>query len=182
MKSLVGGRPDCEATGSLRTEWVPRIPRLLLELADYVAPAFELSGFAFLLYSRRAWRLWLLLACGFHLGNALLLNIAFTQQALTYLIFVDLSRLAVNRWRHVNQRGLIVGLTLLVASMGIWHVVSRSLGHGSRILFVQNVAKEQPFFLYFCIPICALVLCALARELLARTRPAMIELRRNGAV
>src|SRR5262249_35858758 len=71
----------------LLANWVPRIPIWLLEVADYLAPALELSGFAFLLYSRRAWCFWLFLACGFHLANALLLNIAFTQQALSYLIF-----------------------------------------------------------------------------------------------
>src|SRR5215831_12492669 len=42
--------------------------------------------------------------------------------------------------------------------------------------------QRATFFLYFCIPICALVLWALARELLARTRPAMIELQGDGAL
>jgi len=166
----------------LLANWVPRIPIWQLKVGDYLAPTFELSGFAFLLYSRRAWRLWLFIACGFHLVNALLLNIGFNEQALSYLAFVDLSRLTVNRWRHLDPRRMIAGGTLLVGSMGMWHVVSRSLGHGSRVLLVQNVAKEQPFFLYFCIPICAVVLWALARELLARTPPAMIELRGNRAV
>lgn len=164
----------------LLANWVPRIPSWLLEVGDYLAPAFELSGFAFLLCSRRAWRLWLLLACGFHLANALLLNVAFTQQALTYLIFIDLSRFGVNRWRHLNQRRIITGLTLLVGSMGIWHVVSRSLGQGSRILFVTSVAKEQPFILYLGVPICALVLGALALEVLSQ--PGMIDLQRDRAV
>ena len=56
------------------------VSRLPLELADYIAPAVELAGFAALLRSRRAWHAWLASLIFFHsLVNDLVLNIWFPQ-------------------------------------------------------------------------------------------------------
>ena len=154
----------------LLAKWVPHIPIPALELGDYLGPMFELSGFPALLYSRRTWRMWLFIACTFHLMNALLLNIAFNEQALSYLLFVDLSSVAFTRWQRFAQRRVIVALSCFVFFLGMSHIVMRSFGYGSRIVFVSSVDREQPFFLYFCIPICAFVLARLARALVGPHR------------
>jgi hypothetical protein len=64
-------------------------PPLLLELFDYAAVALELSPLFFLLHSRKGWQVWLLIVCAFHLVNTLLLNIAFIENTMVYLAFID---------------------------------------------------------------------------------------------
>ena len=66
---------------------IPNIPTPLFEFADYLAVAFELSGFIFLLAGRKTWLTWLLMAAAFHLVNVLALNIVFNKHFLVYLAF-----------------------------------------------------------------------------------------------
>lgn len=89
----------------LLSTYVASFPPLLLESMDYAAVIFELSPIFFLLHSKRAWRLWLLIACFFHLGNTLFLNIPFMSQSLLYLIFVDFSWLykKITKFFSVNK-------------------------------------------------------------------------------
>lgn len=68
------------------------LPKWIFEFFDYAAVVFELSAFIALLSSRKWWRIWLLVACLFHLSNTLLLNISFFNHFLVYLVFVDFSR------------------------------------------------------------------------------------------
>jgi hypothetical protein len=75
----------------LLSDLVASFPPFLLEAIDYIAVIFELSPIIFLLYSKSAWKIWLLVACFFHLGNTLFLNIPFMSHSLLYLVFVDFS-------------------------------------------------------------------------------------------
>jgi hypothetical protein len=51
---------------------------IVLEGMDYAGVLFELSGIFFLIYSKKSWRMYLILASIFHLANGLILNIPFT--------------------------------------------------------------------------------------------------------
>ena len=79
--------------------YVPHFPPVLLEFFDYTAVFFELSPLLFLPYSRKGWKLWLLMACTFHLANILLLNIPFQAHFIVYLAFVDFTWL-YHKLRH----------------------------------------------------------------------------------
>jgi hypothetical protein len=68
-------------------------PFIFLKLMDFGAVVFELSPLVLLLISRRAWRIWLLTACIFHLMNTLILNIHFIFNVPVYLAFCDFSGL-----------------------------------------------------------------------------------------
>lgn len=100
------------------------VPTWFLELFDYGAVIFELSGFVALLTSKRWWLCWLLVACLFHFGTTLLLNIPFHSHVPVYLVFVDFSKLlkrfsllhislVVNRTKYFLY-GLILTISLFV--------------------------------------------------------------------
>lgn len=72
----------------LLAPYVTRIPRIGLELLDVAAVAFELAPLALLFVGRRAWMAWAVVACSFHMGTALMLNITFPYQTLAYLPFL----------------------------------------------------------------------------------------------
>lgn len=64
------------------------IPIIFLEMADYIAAIFEISGFYFLWKGRKQWIFYLTIATLFHLMNLLVLNIDFTLNVLCYGIFI----------------------------------------------------------------------------------------------
>ena len=68
--------------------WVFSFPSILLELLDYTAALFEISGFVFLLWSRKAWQRYLLFALFFHGSVILLLNISFVGMIPVLAIFL----------------------------------------------------------------------------------------------
>lgn len=72
----------------LLAPFVTAIPKLGLELMDYSAVALELSPLACLLLGRRYWITWCAIACSFHAGTTLLLNISFPYQLFGYLPFI----------------------------------------------------------------------------------------------
>lgn len=72
----------------LLTDWVFNFPALLLEIMDYAVIIFEISAIVFLLMGKRYWVIWLIIACFFHLGTTLLLNIHFIQHVPIYMIFL----------------------------------------------------------------------------------------------
>lgn len=63
-------------------------PPLLLEFMDYSVVAFEVAGLAFLFVSRRAWHIWIVIACFFHLMCTLTLNIPFVSHFFVFLVFL----------------------------------------------------------------------------------------------
>jgi hypothetical protein len=147
------------------------IPPLAAELADYVAPLFEISGFIALLYSRRAWLAYLMCATAFHLSNSLVLNIAFHDFVLVYLAFVDWRRfgarvLALTAW---IPRRLAV-LTTLVWAMVAWHLISRVGGRGSDILFISDAALADIGDIFTSLPVCFLALLLFA-DAIRHTKP-----------
>ncbi|MFT2011405.1 hypothetical protein ACMA1I_22220 [Pontibacter sp. 13R65] len=73
----------------LLAPYVKYFPAVLVEFFDYAAVVFELSPLLFLLHSRKGWRLWLLIACSFHLSNTLMLNIMFVLNSMVYIVFMD---------------------------------------------------------------------------------------------
>ena len=63
-------------------------PNVFFELLDYSAVAFEMVPFICLLLGKRYWIAWCAVACSFHAGTALMLNIAFPYQLFGYLPFL----------------------------------------------------------------------------------------------
>ncbi|MEM0939866.1 MAG: hypothetical protein AAF600_08840 [Bacteroidota bacterium] len=69
------------------------VPTFLIEPMEYLVPLFEMSGFYFLIRSKRHWRLWLWLLGLFHLSNLLILNISFKEYLIVYGFFLFASTL-----------------------------------------------------------------------------------------
>ena len=124
------------------------------------------ASFVALLAGRRAWRIFLLLATIFHLVNALVLNIAFTSQAITYLAFVDLTSISDAAMRFVRRWSR--QLAVLAGAVAAWHVTSRTLGKGSSIVLITSPQSEVAWILYISLPLCALVFGLLAIDLRGR--------------
>jgi hypothetical protein len=146
----------------LLARFVPGTPAALLEFLDYLAPLLELSGFIALLCGRRSWRIFLLLACAFHLANVLVLNISFGAQAVSYLAFVDLRALG-----RVRTRVPRIGLWLagMAGVAVIWHVATRVAHSGSSIFLVSGAATENVWGNYVAIPVLVSVITLLALDI-----------------
>ncbi len=99
-------------------------PPLLLESFDYAAVALELSPLFFLLHSRKGWRVWLLIVCTFHLVNTLLLNIAFIENTMVYLAFIDFTGLYHKLRSRVSvfaiKRVVVGGFMAVVLAKGVF--------------------------------------------------------------
>lgn len=73
----------------LLAPYVFNLPDIFIECLDYFVVLFELSPFLFLFSGKiKLWRMWILIACFFHLVNTLLLNIPFKAHILVYLPFI----------------------------------------------------------------------------------------------
>ncbi len=114
----------------------PHIPLPVLEMLDLVAPFFEVAAILAVLWGRRPWLVYLLVASVFHLLNVLLLDIPFVPQAFLYLLFVDLSRYS-RVLKHLRLPALAVGL--FVAA---WHVVIRILGTSTATFLVSDALAQ----------------------------------------
>ncbi|MBC3541777.1 hypothetical protein ACFSC6_09995 [Rufibacter sediminis] len=104
----------------LLAPYVIYFPPALLEIFDYTAVLFELSPLLFLLHSRRAWRLWLLVACIFHVTNTFLLNIPFIANVMVYLAFTDFTWLyaKLSRWLQLHSVRVVgTGIVILLVFM-----------------------------------------------------------------
>lgn len=84
----------------LLAPFITVIPKIGLELMDYSAVILELSPLACLLLGRRYWIAWCAIACSFHAGTTLFLNISFPYQLFGYVPFIIpaffLPRLQIN--------------------------------------------------------------------------------------
>ena len=69
------------------------LPFVLFKVMDCIAVAFEVTGVIFLVYSRKAWKLWLVTAALFHVVNMLMLNISFLPNVMVYSVFINYSGL-----------------------------------------------------------------------------------------
>ncbi len=162
----------------LAAPWVPQIPPLWFEVLDKAAVAFELLAAVALLIGPRAWRLWLLVACVFHLGNTVLLNIPFLVHVPVYLLFV--------RWPAILGSMLTratstwpspAWLTAAGLAVALWatHTVLRLRGAGSRFLFIDDRALELPARLYAGLVLWLLSAGLLVCDLISRTRRQSID-------
>lgn len=94
-----------------------KLPNIIIELFDYLAVFFELSALPIILFSRKIyWKFWLLAACCFHLLNILFFNIAFTFHILVYLSFLlPNHKIYVKNWSKISKWILtILGLSQLI--------------------------------------------------------------------
>jgi hypothetical protein len=110
------------------------LPIWLLELMDYTAVIFELSPFLCLLAGARFWKLWLLVACTFHLANVFLLNIIFTSHLAVYCSFF-LYPLIIKKNGKRFLRTLRFFYVVAVL-MGAIHIVLRLSGNGVESLLM----------------------------------------------
>ncbi|HEX2532396.1 MAG TPA: hypothetical protein VHK69_01600 [Chitinophagaceae bacterium] len=92
------------------------LPFWVFESMDYAGVLFELSPLLFLLVSRKAWRLWLFIACVFHVLNLLLLNIPFLENSIVYLAFINYRNLYFRIQDALRNRAAVAaaGVVLLV--------------------------------------------------------------------
>ncbi|WP_339839826.1 hypothetical protein [uncultured Maribacter sp.] len=92
-------------------------PYIVFEILDHIAPTIELLSFVFLLWSRRAWRIYLIILCFFHLGNMMLLNIEFALNITGYGLFIIAPFLS-NFRRYLpkgeNAKYLLIGLVSIL--------------------------------------------------------------------
>jgi len=65
-----------------------KTPYFVFEIMDYLAPTIEILSFVFLLWGRKAWRVYLVIVSAFHMGNMLLLNIEFALNITCYGLFL----------------------------------------------------------------------------------------------
>lgn len=144
---------------------VPGTPLPLLKLADIAAVVFELSWFIALFAGRVPWRVWLFVATGFHLVNALVLNITFTTQVVVYLAFVDLTRLpGVRRLGARAGARIRMAAGAVTAVVAAWHAITRLGGTGS-FLFLGGAGSETSGYdLYLSVAVCAVVLALIASD------------------
>ncbi len=117
----------------LLAPFVHYFPLHLLDILDYAAVIFELSPLIFLLFSRKAWKLWLLVACSFHLMNTLLLNITFVQNCFVYLIFLNhesiYKHLDFLRQHAALKNAAVIMMILLGSGIFIFNFYTVDLHH-----------------------------------------------------
>ena len=85
---------------ALLAPYVFLFPPSFFELFDYLAIVFQMSAFPALWAGRKWWLAWLFTASGFHLANALILNIPFASHLPVYLSFCAIALL----WKGWSER------------------------------------------------------------------------------
>lgn len=143
--------------------WVPGLPAWLLEIIDVAAVLVEVIGFLALLLGRLPWRQFLLLVSALHLANALVLNIEFNAQALTYLAFVGLTVGA----RDPRSWGR-PALWAVAATAAAWHVQARLRGGGSAVAGITDYRAQLDIGLVAAMVVGAVTITLFAREMLRR--------------
>lgn len=122
------------------------VPLWVVETMEYFAVAFELSGLLFLLYSRKSWHIYLLIASIFHLLNTLILNIPFQGHFLVYGLWL-ISPFLKKHFFLVIIFPAIYLLDPLIASAILWTVTSvlALIGLKSGIYFRENTHPNLYF-------------------------------------
>jgi hypothetical protein len=132
----------------------PFVPGLVpfwgFKVLDYVAVAFELSPILFLLTGPRAWRMWLIFACLFHLSNTVFFNLDFTPFAIAYLAFADYSSL-YNWLKRNAKRTIIVSGSFILVLVFLYRIHLLLTNVQSLNLFVLDIDVKGS--LYFSIVI-----------------------------
>jgi len=106
----------------LLADSVFKTPDIVFEIFDHIAPTIEVLSFVFLLWSRRAWRVYLIILCFFHMGNTVLLNIEFALNITCYGIFLIAPFLSYIRKYLPNgqmAKNLLIGLVAVLVLIQI---------------------------------------------------------------
>lgn len=106
----------------LLADEVLKTPYIVFEIADYLAPTIEILAFGFLLWGRRAWRIFLIIISSFHMGNMLLLNIEFVLNITCYGLFLIAPFLTyISQYLPKGRRAkiLLLGMVGLLAAFQI---------------------------------------------------------------
>ena len=98
------------------------LPFWAFKIMDFLVVPFELSSFFFLLSSKKAWRIWLILACSFHMGNTLILNINFISLSVVYLAFINYSKLYPRIKYFVSLKYMQVSIFCLLSLIVIFRI------------------------------------------------------------
>lgn len=150
---------------------VPGAPPIVLELAEYLAVVMEMTAVGFLLAGRRAWIAYLAVVTTFHLANVLVLNIAFSGQVMTYLVFAGLT---VPKRVNVRLATIVAGAAAIAA--GLWAIGRRLAGSGGITFLIGGQPDQAVYLLYIALLVCFSVLvallAALRREWADRANPA----------
>lgn len=127
------------------------LPRPVIEAMDYTAVIFEVSALFMLLSSRRAWRIWLFVACVFHWINVATLSITFQVHTIIYGVYLMpwLTSTAVpssdvKTWPTWVRASFIAGGLLMMG-----HLYQRITGYGGEILYMADYELELYFRAYF---------------------------------
>ncbi|RNI26252.1 hypothetical protein [Rufibacter latericius] len=153
----------------LLARYVNYFPPALLEIFDYTAVVFELSPLFFLLHSRKAWRLWLLVACIFHVTNTFLLNIPFMANSMVYLAFTDFT------WLY--ERFTIAFTRLYVKALAAATILVLFLMRAKEAFIVNPSASylsptdKIELKLYLGLLLWTIAITLLARSILRQTTP-----------
>lgn len=98
-----------------------KLPSIIIESLDYFAVAFELSALPVIFFGKKIyWKIWIFIACCFHLAILLFLNISFLMHILVYLPFIIPNRNGLVNDRLNIPKWMIValGTTQLVLYLG----------------------------------------------------------------
>ena len=97
-------------------------PAIITETLDYIAVIFELSGFIFLMWSRKSWHFYLFLASLFHLSNVLILNIPFTSHFIVYGLWLIAPILRQNKILFLTLSPLLFFKGLIMV-LYLWIII-----------------------------------------------------------
>ncbi len=151
----------------LLAPFIKYLPFLSFKVMDFIAVSFELSPLLFLLTSRKAWRVWMMLACLFHILNTLILNINFIFNSIVYLAFADFTYL-FQKIKYLCTLKLVKAL--IYACLSLITIVRINYSFNSiksSNIFWPDHFKE--FNLYFAVLIWIIVLMLLSKGIFQRT-------------
>ena len=130
----------------LLADYVLLMPQYIIEFFDYFAVLLEFTPFIALLMGRKYWKLWLMIAAVFHLGNLLLLNISFSFHILVYLPFIlviktrSISLSSIQKWILITTV-----MILLLINMYITWIIPESK---SIIRIIAQNQTESILYIY----------------------------------
>jgi uncharacterized membrane protein YphA (DoxX/SURF4 family) len=127
----------------LLAPFVLLVPPKIFEIFDYFAVVFELSPMIALLTGRKWWQLWLLVACIFHLGNTLLLNIPFASHAPIYLSFIPVNSFMKMGEMHLSKVKVAIFAFTTTTVIAIHYVFYFSTNNSIKPMVVYILPRVQ---------------------------------------
>ena len=148
----------------LLAPFVLLVPPQTFEIFDYFAVVFELSPIIALLAGKQWWQLWLFVACMFHLGNTLLLNIPFIEHAPIYLSFIPLSSFLKTAQIQFSKVQIAIFTSTMTAVIAIHHLFHFFTSNSIKplkvyVYTVPFVESERELSLYISLLVWILTIC-----------------------